>query len=68
MSLSYRTQFYKTYIQPHIDYCNTVWGGTSQIHLHRIFRLQKRAVKIIMDYNVDDVIQSMHDLKTINII
>ena len=29
-SLENRVQFYKTYIQPHIDYCSTVWGGTQQ--------------------------------------
>ena len=23
---SQRIQFYKTYIKPHTDYCNTVWG------------------------------------------
>ena len=26
LTTSQRIQFYKTYIQPHIDYCNTVWG------------------------------------------
>ena len=29
LTIPQRVQFYKTYIQPHIDYCNTVWGGTS---------------------------------------
>ena len=33
LSVEHRTQFYKTYIQPHIDYCNLVWGGTSQLNL-----------------------------------
>ena len=47
LSLEHRVQFYKTYIQPHIDYCSTVWGGTSHSNLDRIYRLQKRAVKII---------------------
>ena len=27
LTTSQRIQFYKTYIQPHIDYCNTVWLG-----------------------------------------
>ena len=40
LNIPHRVQFYKTYIQPHIDYCNTVWGGTSQVNLNRIFRLQ----------------------------
>ena len=29
LSLEHRVQFYKTYIQPHIDYCSTVWKGTA---------------------------------------
>ena len=26
LTIPQRVKFYKTYIQPHIDYCNTVWG------------------------------------------
>ena len=67
LNTSHRVQFYKTYIQPHIDYCNTVWGGTSQVNLNRIFRLQKRACKIILDYNVENVLESMEELKILSI-
>ena len=67
LTTSQRIQFYKTYIQPHIDYCNTVWGGTSQVNLNRIFRLQKRACKIILDYNVVNVVESMEDLKILTV-
>ena len=35
LSTEHRVQFYKTYIQPHIDYCSTIWGGTSQYNLNR---------------------------------
>ena len=63
LTIPQRVQFYKTYIQPHIDYCNTVWGGTSQVNLNRIFRLQKRACKIILDYNVENVLVNMDELK-----
>ena len=67
LNIEQRTQFYKTYIQPHIDYCNLVWGGTSQINLERIFRLQKRACKIILDYNIVNIYQSMEDLKILTV-
>ena len=67
LNIEQRTQFYKTYIQPHIDYCNLVWGGTSQINLDRIFRLQKRACKIILDYNIVNIYQSMEDLKILTV-
>ena len=60
-------QFHKTYIQPQIDYCNTVWGGTSQVNLNRIFRLQKCACKIILDYNVENILDCMEELKILTI-
>ena len=67
LSLEHRIQFYKAYIQPHIDYCNVIWGGTCQSNLNRLFRLQKRTVKIILDYNVDNSFESMQDLKIFTI-
>ena len=65
----HRTQskFYITYIQPHIDYCSSIWGGTSQYNLNRINRLQKRAVKIIVKYQYDNIAKSMYELKILNI-
>ena len=67
LSLEHRVQFYKPYIQPHIDYYSTVWGGTSHYNLDRIYRLQKRAVKIILDYLYNDIAYSMDELKILNI-
>ncbi len=63
LSLNHRIQFYKSYVQPHIDYCNIVWGNTSLTNKCKIFRLQKRACRIILDYNVDDVQRSMTEMK-----
>ena len=37
------------------------------MNLNRIFRLQKRACKIILDYNVGDVMESMQDLKILTV-
>ena len=42
-------------------------GGTSQVNLNRIFPLQKRACKIILDYNVVNVVESMEDLKILTV-
>ena len=68
LSLEHGVQFYKTYIQPHTDYCSTVWGGTPHSNLDRIYRLQKRAVKIILDYEYNnDIVCSMDELKILNI-
>ena len=66
LSTEHRVQFYKTYIQPHVDYCSTIRGGTSQYNLNRIIRLQKRAVKIIVNYQYDNIANSMDELKILN--
>ena len=45
LSTEHGVQSYKTFIQPHIVYCPTIWGGTSQYNLNRIYRLQKELLK-----------------------
>ena len=44
-----------------------VWGGTSQLILNRLFSLQKHACKIILDYNVENVLESMQEIKILTI-
>ena len=63
LSKELRVQFYKSYIQPHIDFCNIVWGSTSEANKLKIYRLQKRACRVILDYNVEDSKESMKSLK-----
>ncbi|MES9881523.1 MAG: reverse transcriptase family protein [Sedimenticola sp.] len=67
LSLDHRIQFYKTYIQPHIDYCSIIWGATSQSNLNRLYNLQKRACKIILDYEYSDIVKNMEELKILNV-
>lgn len=67
LSQAHRLQFYKSYIQPHIDFCNIIWGSSSQSNKLKIFKLQKRACKVILDYNVDDVTEAMKSLKIMSI-
>lgn len=38
---------YNTTIQPLIDYCLTVWGFTSNVHVDKVQKLQNRAARII---------------------
>ena len=66
LSTEHRVQFDKTYIQPNVDYCSTIWGGTSQYNRNRIIRLQKRAVKIIVNYQYDNIANSIDELKILN--
>ena len=59
----HRLTYYKSYIQPHLDYANIVWGSTSKTNLMQIEKLQRRACRIILDYNVENIYQSMNELK-----
>ena len=62
LSQEHRIQFYKSYIQPHIDFCNIVWGNTTETNKMKIFRMQKRAVRVILDYNVESTTEAMKSL------
>ena len=62
LSQEYRVQFYKSYIQPHIDFCNIVWGSTSESNKLKILRLQKWAIPVILDYNVESTQEAMKSL------
>ena len=38
---------YNAIVAPHFDYGITVWGSATNTHLFRLFKLQKRAMRII---------------------
>lgn len=63
LSVEHRLLFYKSYIQPHLDYANIVWGNTTKTNLLQIERLQRRACRVILNYNLENVHQAMNDLK-----
>ena len=67
LSKEHRVMYYKIYIQPHLDYVNIVWGSRSKTNLLQIEKLQKRACRIILDYNIDHVYQSINDLKIMSV-
>ena len=49
------TLFNYAFIQPHIDYCLSVWGHTSKHNIQMVQRFQNRAARIIshnFDYSV----------------
>ena len=48
VKLEYRILFYKAYIQPHLDYCSTLWGNTTAKNIRKLTRLQKRACRIML--------------------
>lgn len=67
LPIRHRVTYYKSYIQPHIDYCNIIWANANKSGISKIERLQRRACKIIMDYNYDNVLQTMADLNIMTI-
>ena len=38
---------YYALINPYFDYCNIVWGIERNLHLENLFKLQKKAVRVI---------------------
>ena len=38
---------YYALINPYFDYCNIVWGIERNVHLENLFKLQKKAVRMI---------------------
>ena len=51
--------FYNSYIQPRIDYCLPIWLKASAIHLDKIFRLQKRAIRTVFNVPYDTPTQDL---------
>ena len=49
MSQKARTVYVNSYVLPHLDYCCTVWGNTTQKNLTKLFRLQKYAARLVFD-------------------
>ena len=40
-------QVYHAIVAPYLNYCNLIWGGAANIHVDKLFRLQKRAIRVI---------------------
>ena len=38
---------YNAFVMPHFIYCSTVWQNNNQAHLDQLYKLQKRAARII---------------------
>ena len=67
LSKEHRLMYYKSYIQPHLDYANIVWGSTCKNNLMQIERLQMRACRVILDYNVENIHQSVNEIKIMTV-
>ena len=50
----YLEMLYKTIVEPHFRYCNTVWGPCGDTLLNRLQALQNRAARIISSQKYDN--------------
>ena len=48
-----RLLFYNSFILPRIDYCLPIWGNSSIQNMNKIWRLQKKAVRLICNVPFD---------------
>ena len=49
LPLDARKLFYSAYILPHFDLCSSIWGNCSATLFNDLFKLQKKAARIILD-------------------
>ena len=63
LSRDHRLMYYKAYIQPHLNYCNIIWGNSSNNNVSRITRLQKRACRLILQDEYTDFDNAKSTLK-----
>ena len=47
----WRLKLYNTFVLPHINYCNAVWGSTYATNLKPVHILQKKALKCALGYS-----------------
>jgi len=38
---------YYTLVYPHLSYCNILWGNAHNVHINRLFMLQKKVLRLI---------------------
>ena len=50
-----RTLFYNAYIQPHFNYCNIIWGNSSNCNVSKITKLQSHVCKFIQENEYIDL-------------
>ena len=58
--------FYKAYIVSYFNYCNVIWGNSSNYSISRITKLQKRACKIILGNDYTDFADAMSVLNILS--
>ena len=62
------TQLYYSFLYPYIMYCNVIWGNSPDKHLWQIFKLQKRAMRVIANIRRrDSTQQAFNELRILRL-
>ena len=48
-----RVMYYNAYVLPHFDYCSVVWSNIPGSKVNELFKLQKRAARMILNKRYD---------------
>ena len=67
LPLHYRILFYKAYIQPHLDFCNIIWGSTNKSNIQILIRLQRRACHIILGEQYTNLNEALLSINVLSI-
>ena len=68
-SVPYKTSLsvYNSFVQPHFDYCSSVWGSYSKTLSKKLQKLQNRAARVITfsnyDRNTDELLRMVNWVK-----
>ena len=68
-SVPYKTllSIYNSLVQPHLDYCSSVWGSCSKSLSQKLQKLQNRAARVITfsnyDRNTDELLRTINWVK-----
>ena len=66
LSLELRSIFYSAYIQPQFNYCNIIWGNSSNYNVSKITKLQRRACKVILENQYENLESAMKKLNMLS--
>ncbi|CAK1593568.1 unnamed protein product [Parnassius mnemosyne] len=56
---AHRLQLYKAQVRPHMEYCSHLWARAPQCQLLPLYRIQRRAVRIVEDRVLSDRLDTL---------
>ena len=57
----------KAYIQPHLDFCNIIWGSTKKSNIQILIRLQRRACHVILGEQYTNLNEALLSINVLSI-